>query len=125
MVDRLGPVSGFVLEGARRIYIAGDTVWGDEVEEALVRHRPHVTVVNAGGARFLEGRPITMDAADVIETARAHPDGELVAVHMEAINHCLLTRADLRRALDDAGVSAWIPHDGETMLATGPDSSAG
>jgi L-ascorbate metabolism protein UlaG (beta-lactamase superfamily) len=126
MADRLGPVSGFVLEGARRVYIAGDSVWCPEVEEALVRHRPDVTVVNAGGARFLEGRPITMDASDVIETARAHPDGELVAVHMEAINHCLTTRADLRRALDEAGVSAWIPDDGETMLGdAGPDSSAG
>src|SRR3954452_22407502 len=127
MVDRLGPVSGFVLEGARRIYIAGDTVWGDEVEEALVRHRPHVTVVNAGGARFLEGEPITMDAADVIETARAHPDGALIAVHMEAINHCLVTRADLRRALDGAGVDALIPADGERTIlgSAGPDSSAG
>ena len=126
MADRLGPVSGFVLEGVRRVYIAGDTVWCDDVADALVRYRPQVTVVNAGGARFLEGRPITMDAADVIETARAHPDGELVAVHMEAINHCLVTRADLRHALDEAGVAAWIPEDGETMLGdAGPDSSAG
>jgi hypothetical protein len=57
-----------------------------------------------------------MTAADVIETARAHLDGELVAVHMEAINHCLVTRADLRRALDEAGVEAWLPDDGETIL---------
>ncbi len=126
LADRLGPVSGFVLEGAQRMYIAGDTVWCDEVQQALVRHRPDVTVVNAGGARFLEGDPITMDAADVIETARAHPDGELVAVHMEAVNHCLVTRADLRRALGEAGVSAWIPDDGETILGGArPDSSAG
>ena len=124
--DRLGPVSGFVLEGAQRVYIAGDTVWCDDVLDSLVRFRPHVTVVNAGGARFLEGRPITMDVADVIETARAHPDGELVAVHMEAINHCLVTRDDLRRALDEASASAWIPQDGETILGdAGPDSSAG
>src|SRR3954452_3814240 len=122
VADRLGPVSGFLLEGARRVYVAGDTVWCGDVGDALVRSRPHVTVVNAGGARFLEGRPITMDAADVIETARAHPDGELVAVHMEAINHCLVTRAELRRALDQAGVSAWIPGDGETILGeAGPE----
>jgi L-ascorbate metabolism protein UlaG (beta-lactamase superfamily) len=124
--DKLGPVSGFVLEGPQRVYIAGDTVWCDDVAGALLRHQPDVTVVNAGGARFLEGDPITMDAADVIETARAHPDGELVAVHMEAINHCLVTRADLRRALDEAGVQAWLPDDGETILGdAGPDSSAG
>jgi L-ascorbate metabolism protein UlaG (beta-lactamase superfamily) len=126
MADRLGPVSGFVLEGTRRVYIAGDTVWCDDVAQSLARYRPHVTVVNAGGARFLEGEPITMDAADVVATAHAHLDGELVAVHMEAINHCLVTRADLRSALDEAGVDVWLPDDGETILgSTGPDSSAG
>lgn len=126
MADRLGPVSGFVLEGPRRVYVAGDTVWCDDVAQSLARYQPHVTVVNAGGARFLEGEPITMDAADVIETARAHPDGELVAVHMEAVNHCVVTRAELSRALDEAGVQAWLPGDGETILGdAGPDSSAG
>ncbi len=126
MADKLGPVSGFVLEGTRRVYIAGDTVWCDDVAQSLARYRPHVTVVNAGGARFLEGEPITMDAADVVATAHAHLDGELVAVHMEAINHCLVTRADLRSALDEAGVDAWLPDDGETILGSaGPDSSAG
>jgi L-ascorbate metabolism protein UlaG (beta-lactamase superfamily) len=126
MADKLGPVSGFVLEGAQRVYIAGDTVWCDDVAQSLARYRPHVTVVNAGGARFLEGEPITMDAADVVATAHAHLDGELVAVHMEAINHCLVTRADLRSALDEAGVDAWLPDDGETILGSaGPDSSAG
>jgi L-ascorbate metabolism protein UlaG (beta-lactamase superfamily) len=116
LADKLGPVSGFVLEGPQRVYVAGDTVWCDDVAQSLARYQPHVTVVNAGGARFLEGEPITMTAADVVETARAHPDGELVAVHMEAINHCLVTRADLRRALDEAGVDAWLPSDGETIL---------
>jgi L-ascorbate metabolism protein UlaG (beta-lactamase superfamily) len=126
MADMLGPVSGFVFEGSQRVYVAGDTVWCDDVAQSLARYQPHVTVVNAGGARFLEGEPITMGAADVIETARAYPGGELVAVHMEAINHCLVTRADLRRALHDAGVKAWLPDDGETILGdAGPDSSAG
>ena len=131
LADRLGPVSGFVLEGPRRVYVAGDTVWCDDVAAALTRHQPHVTVVNAGAARFLEGDPITMDAADVIRVARAHPGRALMAVHMEAINHCLLTRAELRRELAGAGVRAAVPEDGETvpieaMLGSArPDSSAG
>ena len=33
----LAPVSGFVLGG---LYVAGDTVWCREVEEAIERHRP-------------------------------------------------------------------------------------
>jgi len=36
-----------------------------------------------------------------------------VAVHMEAINHCLLTRDDLAFQLEAARVRAAIPADGE------------
>src|SRR5205085_778312 len=62
IADRLAPVSGFVLRapGEPAVYLAGDTVWCGEVERALAAHVPDVIVVNAGGARFLEGDPITM-----------------------------------------------------------------
>jgi L-ascorbate metabolism protein UlaG (beta-lactamase superfamily) len=116
---RMAPVSGFVLEraGSPTLYIAGDTIWCAEVEEALRRHRPAVTVVNSGGARFLTGDPITMTAEDVIQVCRAAPDTRVVAVHLEAINHCLLSRADLRLALEQEGLSGQvlIPVDGETI----------
>jgi L-ascorbate metabolism protein UlaG (beta-lactamase superfamily) len=117
--ERLGPVSGFVLgaPGEPVLYIAGDTIWCDEVDEALAEHGPDVVVVNAGGARYLEGDPIIMDADDVIEVARAAPRATIVAVHLEAVNHCLLSRADLRAAVDAAGVGerVEIPLDGETL----------
>ena len=60
--EALGPVSGFVLDG---VYVAGDTIWCDEVRDAVERHRPRAIVVNGGGARFLEGDPIVMTADDV------------------------------------------------------------
>src|SRR4051794_4871154 len=117
--ERMGPVSGFVLRapGEPGLYVAGDTIWCDEVEDALAEHAPAIVVVNAGAARFLEGDPIIMDADDVIETARAAPRATLVAVHLEALNHCPLTRAELRAAVDAAGVGARvrIPADGETL----------
>jgi len=112
LADRLGPVSGFVVRapGEPALYIAGDTVWCDEVGAALREHRPDVVVVNAGGARFLRGEPITMPAEDVLATAEAAAPAVVVAVHMEAINHCLVTREDLRRA---AGDRVLVPDDGE------------
>jgi L-ascorbate metabolism protein UlaG (beta-lactamase superfamily) len=117
--ERMGPVSGFVLRapGEPALYVAGDTIWCDEVEGALAEHAPDVVVVNAGGARFVEGDPIIMDAADVVETARAAPRATVVAVHLEALNHCPVTRAELRAAVDDAGVGGrvLIPADGETL----------
>src|SRR5215217_6604887 len=117
--EAMGPVSGFVLRapGEPVLYVAGDTIWCDEVEDALAEHDPDVVVVNAGAARFLEGDPIVMDAAGVVETARAAPRATVVAVHLEALNHCPLTRAELRAAVDEAGVGdrVAIPEDGETL----------
>ena len=114
--ERMAPVCGFVVRapGEPSVYVAGDTIWCEEVEEALAEHDPDVVVVNAGAARFLEGDPITMDADDVVTTARA-ARGVVVAVHMEAINHCALTRAQLRAAAADAGVEVLVPDDGETL----------
>ena len=119
MVQGLGPVSGFVVaaDGEPTVYVAGDTVWCPEVAEAIEAHRPDVIVVNAGGARFLEGGTVTMEAADVAAVAEAAPGARVVAVHMEAINHCLETRADLAAALggDGAAGRVTIPADGESL----------
>lgn len=113
----MAPVSGFILRapGKPTLYIAGDTIWCEEVQTAIREHKPRVIVVNTGAAQFLEGDPITMTADDVITTSRAAPDAQVVAVHMEAINHCLLARDDLAFQLEAARVSekASIPPDGE------------
>ena len=113
----MAPVSGFVLrsKGEPTVYVAGDTIWCAEVEDALSRFKPKVIVLNAGAARFLEGDPITMTADDVILACQASPTSQVVAVHMEAINHCLLTRADLAFQLEAARViqQVAIPGDGD------------
>jgi len=110
-VAALAPVSGFVLDG---LYVAGDTVWCSEVEEALERHRPRVAVVNGSGARFLQGGPLVMTAQQVREVVDRVPT--VVVVHLEAVDHCLETRAEVRAAVPEA----LVPEDGET-LELGPD----
>ena len=105
-VRELAPVSGFVLDG---LYIAGDTVWCAEVEEALERHRPRVAVVNGSGARFVRGGPLVMTAAQVREVVERVPT--VVVVHLEAIDHCLEARAEIRADVPEA----LVPEDGETL----------
>jgi L-ascorbate metabolism protein UlaG (beta-lactamase superfamily) len=116
IAEALAPVSGFVLEapGEPVLYVAGDSIWCDEVASALDRHRPAVVVVNAGGARFLQGDPIVMTADDVVAVARYAPVARVVAVHLEAINHCPLTRADLHQRLHEEGLGdrVTVPEDG-------------
>ncbi len=119
MAESMGPVSGFVLtaEGEDTLYLTGDTVWVEEVRHALDAHRPSVVVANAGQAEFLEGGPITMTAEDVLSLAAAAPSAHVVVVHMEAINHCRLSRATLREALEREGVSGrvLVPDDGAEL----------
>lgn len=119
LARRLAPVSGYVLSraGSPTIYIAGDTVWCPEVADAIRTHKPDVIVVNAGAAQFLEGGPITMDVDDVVNVCQAVPQATIVAVHMEAINHCVLTRDALRAGVNKASVRAvvQIPRDGEEL----------
>jgi len=120
--QRMGPVSGYVLArtGLPTLYVAGDSVWCSDVDEAIGAHKPDVILLNAGAAQFLDGGPITMDTGDVAKVCQAAPRAKVVAVHMEAINHCVLTRDALRAGLRDAGVNATIltPRDGELVHLT-------
>ena len=117
--EQMAPASGFIVrvQGDKEVYIAGDSIWCDEVDQVIADHCPEVIVVNAGAAQFLEGGPITMDAEDVVNTVQAANGSPVVAVHMEAVNHCLLTRDELRDALEVEGVAdrVYVPADGETL----------
>lgn len=110
LAQKMGPVSGFVLqvEEEPSLYIVGDSVCCQEVEEALQQYRPEIAVVNAGAAQFLEGDPITMDVEDLLQMSLACPTLQVIAVHMEAWNHCLLTRAKLRKWVKEKGLSERI-----------------
>ena len=71
--------------------------------------------MNAGAAQFTSGGPITMTAQDVVNVANSAPKATVIAVHMEAINHCLLSRGALREELIGSGVASQVrvPEDGE------------
>ena len=116
----MGQVSGFVLRGRGEpsVYLVGDSVWCPAVREAIARYGPDVIVANAGAARFNVGAAITMDAPDVLELVNAAPDATVVAVHMEAVNHCGLTRRALGQYLEAHGAAGrvLIPQDGETLI---------
>ena len=119
--SRMGPVSGFVvINGKKKVYIAGDSVWCSDVENAINAHKPDVIIVNAGAAQFNQGDPITMTSKEVIKTITALPSAKVVAVHMDTVNHCRLSRTDLKRELETANLlkSCSIPLDGEKIYLT-------
>jgi L-ascorbate metabolism protein UlaG (beta-lactamase superfamily) len=116
---KMGPVSGFVIttDGEPSLYIAGDTILCPEVTDALQKHTPDIVVVNAGGTRFLTGSPITMTSEDVAGVCRSTSSARIVAVHMEAVNHCVETRQHLRQFLEKEKLlgQVLIPADGDVL----------
>lgn len=118
MAKMMGPVSGFVFEAnGQRIYIAGDTLWCAEVEDAMDRHAAPVVVLNMGGAAFVEGGRITMTVEDLVALKAHSPEAHVIAVHTETMNHCRESRGDLSAAVSEKGWedSVSIPADGEWL----------
>ena len=117
--EAMAPVCGYLLReaGGRTLYVAGDTVLYEEVEHVLDEHHPDVIVLNASGARFTGGDPIVMESQDVVTVARRARDARVVAVHLDAINHCIQTRADVHQCLHDEGLSerVTVPEDGAAV----------
>jgi L-ascorbate metabolism protein UlaG (beta-lactamase superfamily) len=115
----LGQVCGIVFSqpAAKTLYVAGDTIWNHHVEDAITRHRPDIIVLNAGKAVMTGFAPIIMGEADVLAVHKAAPEAVLVASHMEAINHCILSRADLRAfsEREEFAASLLILADGESV----------
>jgi len=115
----MGTVSGFVLnDGKQKLYIAGDTVWCEEVGAVLDQYEPDVTVLFAGEARFIGSGAITMGLNDIIQVLGRAPQTKVVIAHMEAWNHCGLTRESLLRdlALEGFADRVFIPADGELVM---------
>lgn len=115
--ERMGRVSGIVLRHPDEptLYIAGDTVWNGHVAAALAQHVPDVVVLNCGDAQVPGLGNIIMDQYDLRSVWEAAPGATLVASHLEAVNHCVLSRAALRGYLDEQGMAArvLVPEDGE------------
>lgn len=117
---KMGPVSGFVVQraGEPTLYIAGDTVWCAEVQQALEQFSPDVVILYTGAATFTTGGgPITMSEEDVSQVCRTLPTAQVIAIHMETINHCRLTRSALKEKMAEEGLakSVLIPEDGELI----------
>ena len=120
ILKRMGTVSGFVLQAknAPTLYWVGDSVWCEAVAAAIENHRPEVIVTHSGGATLPGFDPILMDAHETLQLAEAAPEAVVVAIHMEALDHCPVTRVALRRAANAAGIAPsrlLIPADGEII----------
>lgn len=120
ILNMLGEVSGFVLKapGEPSLYLVGDSILEDNVRAALAAHAPDVIVCNAGGAQIPGAGLILMEESETIAVHELAPEAAIVAVHLESLDHCQVTRESLRAAIAESGhqESAFhIPWDGEIL----------
>lgn len=96
----MGNSYGFILRNKNKesVYITGDTVWCKCVESALETYLPKYIIAFAGSA-MMNHKHITLDENDMYKIMSKSPDSKVIAIHMEAWNHCRLTRSDLKKAL--------------------------
>ena len=116
-----GSVMGVVFSApkAKTVYVAGDTVWRPEVDQALAQHKPDVVILNTGSALVsgFEEHPIIMGKQDTLQATKSAPKAAIVAVHMDSVNHMSLSRKELREFVQDNKIQdrVVIPEDGEVM----------
>ena len=116
----LGRVSGFVLRapGEPVVYWAGDTVLYDEIKTILTSVKPDIIITHSGGAELGDSGPIVMDAGQTIDVCKLCPGAIVVAIHMEALDHCKVSRQALRHHAVINGIlnhRLIIPEDGEIL----------
>lgn len=119
MAEKMGPSSGFIIttNNEPSIYIMGDTIWCSDLEKSLSLYKPQIVICFAGAAQFSTGNPITMTAQDIYHVCRKSPNSKIIVTHMEAWNHCSLSRKELKDFLVKKSLNnqVCIPNDGEII----------
>lgn len=120
LAQALGKTMGIVFQkpNYKTVYVAGDTIWDKEVEEALTRYKPNVVILNTGYAKltaFVDDS-IIMGKDDVYRAYKFSPNAQIISVHMDTVNHATLTKAELRRFIEEKHLDkqrALVPNDGQ------------
>ena len=100
------------------VYWVGDSIWCEHVEQTIKTFHPEVVIIHSGGATIPGYDPIIMDIDQALETANASPEAIIVAIHMEALDHCPISRLDLRQKAEKElkrPSRIMIPEDGEVI----------
>ena len=96
----------------KTLYLAGDTIWCEEVKEALDTYSPQIIIVNACGAMLQNGEKIIMDAQDVKKISSYAPSSTIIASHMDTVSHLTVTRQDIK---DMKLNNVLVPNDNEIL----------
>ncbi|UTD14106.1 MBL fold metallo-hydrolase [Tenacibaculum mesophilum] len=108
------------------IFITGDAVLDSLLKNALKIEKPTHIIANTGECTFSKPNPVlepgkhmTLTKEELLRIAVENKKAILIAIHMDAINHCGLTKEELRLFLKEQEKSIQdkivIPNEGEVL----------
>lgn len=120
LAKRLGDTMGVIFQGKgiKTLYIAGDTIWCDETTRVIGNYKPEIIILNTGYARLKNfDKSIIMGKDDVKHAYQTATNAIIIATHMDAVNHAMLTRKELHEFITKDGIDdrVLVPNDGETI----------
>ena len=82
----------------KTLYVAGDTIWCEEVKQAIDKFNPEIIIINACGATVLvgEGERLIMDIEDTKAISKYAKNSTIIASHMDTVSHLTVTREDIK-----------------------------
>ena len=113
-----GPVTGFVLnwkdENSNGVYITGDTVWYEGVEEVARRFDIGLVLLFMGAAKLAVLGPahLTMTVEESLKAARLFAKAPIVPLHFEGWEHFSEGYDEIIRQYTKAGMTDrlhWAP----------------
>lgn len=116
----MGESSGFLIDSKSEpsIFIAGDTILTESLIEFISSKRPEITITNSGGA-YMQDFPkdkILMDVEETIKVAELCFPYLLIAVHLESLDHCTVSRDELKLISDlNEEFNLFVPEDGDII----------
>jgi L-ascorbate metabolism protein UlaG (beta-lactamase superfamily) len=120
VLAEMGDVNGLIVRasGAPPLYWVGDSIWCAPVRQAIDDFAPDTIVVHACGAAWEGKSPLVMDAQHVEAVLRHNVMANVIATHMDCVDHATVSRADLVQhftSMPSLAARLRIPTDGEVV----------
>ncbi|HVI46837.1 MAG TPA: MBL fold metallo-hydrolase [Chitinophaga sp.] len=121
-----GESSSWLLQEEKNtVFITGDAILDDRMKTTLNATHPPLIIANTGECQFTKENPVlapgitmTLTATELKQITQLLPGSTIIAVHMDAINHCSLSKEALRTYVRNEKLTTRIivPNEGETLL---------
>ena len=88
------------------------------MEAEITIHKPDYCILNPGHAEFvMDDNAVIMGKEDTLKYIEFHDKCKAIAVHMDAINHCMHSRSMVREFVKEKKIedNVLFPEDGEKI----------